>query len=56
MLIAIFDMDMPKKCTWDCPFCNGEGGWCQLADIKINNVERPKECPLHEIDEKRVVR
>lgn len=56
MLMVIFDMDMPRKCIWDCPFCNEDGAWCQLSDAITSDEERPKECPLYEIDEKRVVR
>ena len=50
-MIAIKGFEMPEKCIWDCPFCNGEGGACELADIKTSDIERPLDCPLIEIKE-----
>lgn len=50
-MIAIKGFEIPKKCIWDCPFCNGEGGACELADIKTSNINRPLDCPLKEVHE-----
>lgn len=45
-MIQITDMEMPKKCQWDCPFCAGDGGACLVADVETSDTERPKDCPL----------
>ena len=47
--MIIIDIDMPKKCQWDCPFCASDGGACLAADVKTSDVERPSDCPLREI-------
>lgn len=47
-MVAIKDFEMPKKCIWDCPLCNEEGGACQLSDVKTSGVKRPSDCPLVE--------
>lgn len=55
-MIAIKDFEIPKKCIWDCPFCNGEGGACELADIKTSDINRPLDCPLVEVDDNKIIK
>ena len=49
-MIAIKDMEMPKYCIWDCHLAREDGGACQLADVRTSDKERPKDCPLVEVD------
>ena len=51
-MVAIKDFEMPEKCMWDCPLCNGDGGACQLSDVITSDFERPTDCPLVEIEVK----
>lgn len=52
-MVAI-DMEMPSCCLWDCPLAREDGGACQLVDIHTSSEERPKDCPLVEIEERKV--
>ena len=57
MMVAIKDMKMPSCCHWDCPLCNEDGGECMLCshDTKTDTYkERAKDCPLVEIEERKV--
>ena len=53
-MVAIKNMEMPSCCIWDCPLAREDGGDCQLVDIKTSDKERPKDCPLVEIEERKV--
>jgi hypothetical protein len=53
-MIGIKDMEMPKCCLWDCPLAREDGGACQLADVHTSEEERSKDCPLVEIEERKV--
>ena len=56
-MVAIKDMKMPSCCHWDCPLCNEDGGECMLCshDTKTDTYkERAKDCPLVEIEERKV--
>lgn len=52
--MVIIDMEAPKKCQWDCPFCDEDGGACLVSDIKTSDTERPKDCPLIPIEPRTV--
>ena len=52
-MVAIKDMEMPNYCLWDCPLAREDGGECQLADVRTSGKERPNDCPLVEIEERR---
>ena len=45
---VVVRMEMPKDC-WDCPFVNGEFGYCQV-DKEERQIEdtygRPSWCPI----------
>jgi hypothetical protein len=47
-MVAIKDFEMPKKCIWDCPLCNEEGGLANYQMLKTSGVKRPSDCPLVE--------
>lgn len=40
---CVVRMEMPKGC-WDCPYVNGEYGYCQ-ADKEERQIEDPNERP-----------
>lgn len=49
-MIVIKDMEMPKCCLWECPFCLEDGGACILGVTETSSSTRPKDCPLEEIE------
>ena len=54
-MVAIKDMEkIPSCCLWDCPLAREDGGACQLADVRTSYNERPSDCPLVEIEERKV--
>ena len=62
-MVAIKDMEMPKSCS-ECNLttCKGYGepwNYCcsvTLTDIDLNDTEKPSDCPLVEIQERKVGR
>ena len=50
MSVIITGIDIPDKCQWECPFCNGEGGECLISNEWTSNETRPDGCPLKSID------